>query len=257
MTEPYNIVIPARYASTRFPGKPLVEIAGKAMLHHVYDRACSSHAGNIIIATDDSRIADYCSAEDLKFCMTSAEHKTGTDRIAEVAVIENWSDDVVIVGLQGDEPATPPAIIEQVARNLHKNPTADIATLCTQIERRSDYLDPNRVKVVFDHKGFAQYFSRAPIPWRRDLTGSESGPGDAHFPDSFLHIGMYAYRARFLERYSQLTEVTYENEEKLEQLRALYHGFKIHIDVAETLPAHGVDQPDDVAAAEKALKEYL
>ena len=244
----FKVVIPARYASTRFPGKVLAELAGKPMLGHVVDRAAESGATEIVIAVDDQRVADYCDSVNCNSMMTAVNHTNGTERIAEVAKKLGWSDDSIIVGLQCDEPATPAATIRQVASSLATFPDADMATLCTPITSKSDYMDPNRVKVVRDRSGFALYFSRAPIPWRRDQSAE-----DDDFPASWLHIGMYAYRASFLNRYVGCTETLEENEEKLEQLRALINGFRIHVSEVSELPAHGVDKPDDVAAAEQAV----
>jgi len=246
----FKVVIPSRFGSTRFPGKALVEIAGKPMLGHVYDRAIESGADEVVVAGDDERIAAFCSESNIPYLDTRPEHANGTERIVEVVAKLEWPDDTVIVGLQCDEPATPPAIVRQVASNLEQHPDADIATLCSRIQNAADYHDTNRVKVVTDTKGFAMYFSRAPIPWRRDAT-------DADFPESYVHIGMYAYRAAFLTAYTTLAETTYENEEKLEQLRALCHGFNIHVAEADAHPSHGVDSPDDLPEAERALAELL
>ena len=253
MNKPFYIVIPARFASTRFPGKPLVTLCGKAMLAHAYDRALASNATETIIATDDQRIADYCDQHKLPYLLTLAEHESGTDRISEVAMLHSWEDDAVVVGLQCDEPATPPSIINQVAGNLEQNPDADIATLCSRIELKEEYLDTNRVKVVTDNRGFALYFSRAPIPFRRDAASGEDGD----FPRSYVHIGMYAYRVSFLRQFQALQPSYYESEEKLEQLRALSNGFRIHVDIAVDVPSHGVDHPDDVAGAELALNRLI
>ena len=250
----FKIVIPARMASTRFPGKALKELLGKPMLGHVYDRAVSSGAAQIVVAVDDQQLADYCEDMGCDFVMTSPDHVNGTERIAEVARTLRWTDDTVIVGLQCDEPATPPAIVRQVAKNLAIHADADMATLCTRITQKNDYLDPNRVKVVRDTHNFALYFSRAPIPWRRDVNNKED---DASFPDSWLHIGMYAYRAGFLKRYVSFYETQPEREEKLEQLRALGYGCRIHVDESIAPPSHGVDLPSDLAEAERALKALL
>jgi len=248
----FNIVIPARFASTRFPGKALQPLLGKPMLGHVYDRALAAGAQQIVIAVDDSRLADYCEEAGLEYVMTAPEHENGTERIVEVAALKNWSADTRIVGLQCDEPATPPAIIRELANNLAANPDADLATLCTRIDNIEDYLNPNRVKVVRDQHDYALYFSRAPIPARRD-----EGQGDGEFPQSWLHVGMYAYRCGFLSRYSQFTETAAEGEEKLEQLRALGFGCKIHVAATAALTSHGVDRPEDIPHAEAALRLLL
>lgn len=249
----FNVVIPARMASTRFPGKALQELLGKPMLGHVHDRALASGAAEIIVAVDDQKLADYCSDSGCNFVMTSPDHVNGTERIAEVVRTLGWTDDTVVVGLQCDEPATPPAIIRQVADNMAIHVDADMATLCTRITDKKDYLDPNRVKVVRDTHNFAMYFSRAPIPWRRDVSGHKEAD-DASFADSWLHIGMYAYRAGFLKRYVSFYETQPEREEKLEQLRALGYGCRIHVDESIAQPSHGVDLPSDMAEAERALQ---
>lgn len=246
----FHIVIPARYASSRFPGKPLCVIAGKPMIEHVYQRALETTATSITVATDDQRIVDHCDQAGIPVVMTAVEHASGTDRIGEVADIKEWASDQIIVGLQGDEPATPPGIINQVAQNLSANPEASMATLCAPITRREEYLDTNRVKVVFDKQGYALYFSRAPIPHRRDDTGQR----DTDFPQSWVHIGIYAYRRSFLREYQSIPEHELEREEKLEQLRALAAGHRIHVSTAVDTPAHGVDTPADVAIVEPLLE---
>ena len=248
----FNIVIPARFASSRFPGKALQPLLGKPMLGHVYDRALASGAQQIVVAVDEIRLADYCEQAGLDYVMTSAEHDNGTERIVEVAALKNWSADTLIVGLQCDEPATPPAIIKALANNLAANPDADLATLCTRIENVEDYLNPNRVKVVRDQRDYALYFSRSPIPARRD-----ADQGEGEFPESWLHVGMYAYRCGFLSRYSQFTETPAEREEKLEQLRPLAFGCKIHVGMTPALTSHGVDRPEDLPHAEAALRLLL
>lgn len=246
-TSQYHIVIPARYQSTRFPGKPLVEIAGKPMIQHVYERAQLTTATSIVVATDDERIKQFCVRTNINVLMTSAEHPSGTDRIAEVAQHQGWQDDDIVVGLQGDEPATPPAIVEQLADNIANRPEADIATLCTPIASATEYTDTDRVKVVFDNAGYALYFSRAPIPHRREQKNKND------FPAAYVHIGLYAYRCRFLQHYRSLEPHVLELEERLEQLRALANGYRIHVDITRTTPAHGVDRPEDVESIERIL----
>ena len=244
----FRIVIPARYGSSRFPGKPLATIAGQPMIAHTWNCAANTGAADVIVATDDQRILDFCESEGMKVMLTSTDHPTGTDRVAEVVDAQSWPDETIVVCLQGDEPATPPVIVRQVARNLALNPSASIATLCAKIHTIDEYENPNRVKVVFDKQGFALYFSRAPVPYRRDGETNRDS-----FPEAWVHIGMYAYRAAFLRTYKTLEPHQYENEEKLEQLRALGNGYRIHVDQAEDVPAHGVDQPEDIALLEKIL----
>ena len=243
----YAIVIPARHASSRFPGKMLVPLLdGRPMVLHAWQRATESAAGEVVIATDHEGIAEVCQAAGADVEMTDVAHATGTDRIAEVATRRGWLASRVIVGLQGDEPATPPAWLDLLARNLAANPDAHMATLAVPIESREDYLDPNRVKLVTDRQGMALYFSRAPIPWRRDEVS------DSDFPQALLHVGLYAYRRGFLAKYGAMAPAPLEGEEKLEQLRVLYEGGRIHVGLVQGR-SHGVDHPDDVVAAERAL----
>ena len=242
----FRIIIPARYASVRLPGKPLREIAGKSMLQHVYEKACSSSADEIIIATDDQRIFETAESFSAKVCLTSDTHTSGTERLAEVAERYNFADDDIIVNLQGDEPLMPTSCIEQVADTLNKNQQASIATLCTPIDSIDDVFDPNIVKVVRDSKEFALYFSRAPIPWVR----GKFDQSPALMPDEsqthYRHIGLYAYRAAYIRSYvnSYITEL--ESTESLEQLRALWHGDKIIVPVANEIPGPGVDTEEDL-----------
>ncbi len=239
----FKVVIPARYQSSRFPGKPLALIAEVPMVIRVYQQALKADAAEIIIATDDDRIARVCEDHGAAFCMTSADHPTGTDRIAEVAHLQKWHSDDIVVNVQGDEPLIPVSTIKQVAENLHRVTDASIATLATPVVDIEEFNDPNNVKVVFDHRGMAHYFSRAPIPFDRDGTMQLQGT-------AFRHLGLYAYRVGFLARYSQMTECQYESLEKLEQLRALWHGEGIHVDIAEELPGMGVDTPEQLALVE-------
>ena len=243
----YTIVIPARHGSSRFPGKPLHRLRGRPMILHVLDRAAESRADRVVVATDDERIGSVCRAVGADVEMTSPEHPSGTDRIAEVARRRGWPQELAIVGLQGDEPATPPERLDALAANLVDHPEADVATLCAPIERREDWLDPMRVKVVRDAAGMALYFSRAPIPHRRDAV---TGDG---FPEAWLHVGIYAYRRGFLARYGDLAPSPAEREEVLEQLRVLHHGGRVHVDAVASGTVHGVDRIEDVPAVERAL----
>jgi len=236
----YNIVIPARYASTRFPGKPLVQINGKTMLEHVYAVAKKSNAKKIVIATDDERIKAVAD----NFCdtvlMTSDQHQSGTDRLAEVCEVMQWQVEDIVVNLQGDEPLTPPELLHQVATNLHDFQDCAIATLTTPIEEQCEIDDPNIVKVVSDINGYALYFSRAAIPYKRE----KDEPTAKH--QYFRHLGIYAYRVEFLNNYNKMPQCTLETIEKLEQLRAMYHGYKIHTQQAVKLPGPGIDTPEDL-----------
>lgn len=244
----FKVVIPARYASTRLPGKPLIDIAGKPMIQHVYERATESAAGEVVIATDDERIADCVKGFGAEVCMTSETHCSGTDRIAQVARMMGWSLDDIVVNLQGDEPCMPAELIDQVATDMASHGRADITTLCSPIRQREIMFDPHVVKVVTDMEGYALYFSRAPIPWHRDEFAVEDRP----LPDDVgfaRHIGMYAYRAGFLEQYVLWPPAPIEQAESLEQLRVLWHGGRIHVTEAKVDPGHGVDTEDDLQRA--------
>ena len=248
-TPAYTVVIPTRYGSSRFPGKPLHPLNGRAMVLHTFDRARESGAAEVVVATDDARIEALCREAGADVQMTDPEAANGTERIAEVAERRGWEDERLIVGLQGDEPATPPAWLDRLAANLAARPEADMATLCTPVPDEWSYLDPMRVKVVRDAAGMALYFSRAPIPHRRDAT-----LGDG-FPESWLHVGIYAYRRGFLGRYGSLAPSQPEREEMLEQLRVLHHGGRLHVDAVPAGTVHGVDRIEDVPAVERALAE--
>lgn len=239
----FRVVIPARHASTRLPGKPLIDLGGRPMIRHVWDRAVASGAEEVVVATDDERIRTACEAFGARVCMTSPQHESGSDRIAEVADRNGWGDDAIVVNLQGDEPLTPPAIVAQVAENLARHADASMATLCTPIAHAGQVHDPHVVKVVFDREGYALYFSRAPIPWERDALDVET-PGAS--PHCFRHIGLYAYRAGFLRAYTRMESCVLERIERLEQLRALYNGARIHVGIAVEVPGQGVDTPEDI-----------
>jgi 3-deoxy-manno-octulosonate cytidylyltransferase (CMP-KDO synthetase) len=241
----FRVVIPARYASTRFPGKPLVLLAGKPMLQWVYENAARSGAREVLVATDDARIAAAARAFGAPVAMTSASHESGTDRIAEAAATAGWGAEDIVVNLQGDEPLLPPALLRQVAGLLEADPGAGIATLATPVRSLAEYLDPNAVKVVAGEDGRALYFSRAPIPWHRD-----TAPGGA--PDhagARRHIGLYAYRVGALQRLAALPAAALEMAEKLEQLRALANGLAIRVADAIERPGQDVNTPADLARA--------
>jgi 3-deoxy-manno-octulosonate cytidylyltransferase (CMP-KDO synthetase) len=232
------VVIPARYASSRLPGKPLRELAGKPLIQHVYERAIAAGFATVLVATDDERIQRVCEGFGAPVAMTATTHETGSDRLAEVVQQQGWSDDTIVVNLQGDEPLTPVANLHQLARNLAQFPQASIATLATPITHTDDFHNPNIVKVVRDEQGLALYFSRAPIPLQRDA-------GIVLAQYALRHIGMYAYRASFLKAFTSLKPSLPELLEKLEQLRALSHGYRIHVDIAMEIPGAGVDTEDD------------
>lgn len=242
----FVVVIPARFASTRLPGKPLLDIGGKPLIQHVYERGIACKAREVIIATDDLRIRDVAESFGAEVCMTEVSHQSGTDRIAEVVRQRGYDDGQIIVNLQGDEPLIPLSLLHQVAKNLHAHPDASIATLCEEIENENDVFNPNIVKVVTDKQGFALYFSRAPIPWEReggqDWGKSQFSINVAHH----RHIGLYAYRARFLREYTTWPPCELESTEALEQLRALWNGHKIHVAMALEPSVIGVDTQADL-----------
>ncbi len=242
----FRVVIPARYASTRLPGKPLRLIAGRPMIEHVWARARASGAAEVIIATDDERIAGACALFGAEVALTAADHASGTDRLAEVARQRGFADGDVIVNVQGDEPLLAPANVAEVAALLAAMPEAAIATLATPIESLAEYLDPNVVKVVRDRAGRALYFSRAPVPWQRDaaLAGNED---PARYAGALRHIGLYAYRAGALKQLAALAPTPLELAERLEQLRALEHGLGIAVGIAAARPGPGVDTEADLA----------
>lgn len=246
----YRVVIPARYASTRLPGKPLLDIAGKPMVQRVYEQACKSHAKEVIVATDDNRIEAVACSFGARAVMTSADHQSGTDRLQEVVSKLELNGDDIVVNVQGDEPLIPPRVIEQVARNL-ANSSAGIATLCEPITSTDTVFDPNAVKVVSDARGYALYFSRAPIPFSREtytrdaLSSREKGqmPGGMAV---MRHIGIYAYRVSLLHDFVRWGPCALEQTECLEQLRAMWHGIRIHVEQAEETPPAGVDTEADL-----------
>ncbi|HEY8942414.1 MAG TPA: 3-deoxy-manno-octulosonate cytidylyltransferase [Cellvibrio sp.] len=250
----FYVVIPARYASTRLPAKPLKEIAGKPMIQHVYERASQSGATQVIIATDDARIEAVAKSFGAQVCMTSAAHNSGTDRLQEVAAHLGLKPDDIIVNVQGDEPLIPPEVINQVAKNLATNTYASVATLSEPIHSLDDFRNPNIVKAVADQAGKALYFSRAPIPWPRDhFAQAEANTLPADFPAQ-RHIGIYAYRVALLNRFITWPQATLEKIESLEQLRVLANGEAIHIAEACAQVPGGVDTEADLLRV-KALLE--
>ena len=241
----FRVVIPARYSSSRLPGKPLLDIAGKPMVQHVYERASRCGASSVIVATDDQRIADAVKDFGGEVCMTSAAHPSGTDRLAEVVERMGYADEDIVVNMQGDEPLIPPELIKQVAIDLAEFKDASIATLCTPIHEVAELFNPNVVKLVMDKHNYAIYFSRASIPWHRDafaLNQNELPTGIEYY----RHLGIYAYRGAFLKHYSSLQISPLEQIESLEQLRAIWHGYRIHVSVANEAPGMGVDTAEDL-----------
>ncbi len=248
----FKVVIPARYASTRLPGKPLCDIRGRPMIAHVHQRALESGADEVVIATDDPRIAAAAAGFGAEAMLTADTHHSGTDRVAEVARRGGWAADTVVVNLQGDEPAMPAALIRQVAEAMATRAEAAITTLCAPIRERRQLFDPHLVKVVRDAAGFALYFSRAPIPWHREAfaSGRHPLPEDTEFA---RHIGLYAYRAGYLARFVELPPAPVERAESLEQLRALWYGARIHVGTAAEEPAPGVDTEADLERMRERL----
>lgn len=246
----FHIVIPARFASTRFPGKALATLLDKPMVRHVFERAVASSAVDVTIATDDQRIADVARGFGAAVSLTRDDHHSGSDRVAEVAAEKGWSADAIVVNVQGDVPLIPSTSIDQVARLLVDNATAGIATLCAPITGLAEYDDANVVKVVFDEGGRAMYFSRASIP--ADVTGSINAAPDFAV-QAWRHIGIYAYRIGTLNEMTQAKPCALEKFEKLEQLRALWLGIEIRVGVAQQPHGPDVDTPDDLLAAEEYL----
>ncbi|MGH8353147.1 MAG: 3-deoxy-manno-octulosonate cytidylyltransferase [Pseudomonas sp.] len=252
MSHAFTVVIPARFASSRLPGKPLQDIAGKPMIQHVWEQARKSAAAQVVVATDDARIVEVCRGFGAEVLLTRVEHNSGTDRLAEVASQLGLADDAIVVNVQGDEPLIPPAIIDQVAANLAAHPEAAIATLAEPIQEVQALFNPNVVKVATDLHGLALTFSRAPLPWARDAFALSREQLPANVPYR-RHIGIYAYRAKFLHDFVAWGPCWLEDTECLEQLRALWHGVRIHVaDALETPPA-GVDTQDDLERVRRLL----
>ncbi|MFL7865413.1 3-deoxy-manno-octulosonate cytidylyltransferase [Vibrio cincinnatiensis] len=245
----FTVVIPARYQSTRLPGKPLADIAGKPMVQWVYEQALQSGAERVIVATDDHRVEQAVHDFGGLVCMTSAEHQSGTERLAEVVALMGIEDDHIIVNVQGDEPLIPPSIIRQVADNLSSS-QAPMATLAVEIDHQDEIFNPNAVKVVTDKEGYALYFSRAAIPWDRDNFALPEKP---IVQPLMRHIGIYAYRAGFINTYIHWQPSMLEKIESLEQLRVLWYGEKIHVAVALEAPPAGVDTPEDLAVVRRIM----
>lgn len=242
----FRVIIPARHASTRLPGKPLLDIAGKPMIQHVYERACESGAENVHIATDDARIKNVAMRFGADVIMTKKEHRSGSERLAEAVEILACADNEIIVNLQGDEPLMPAGLIHQVADDLQQHVDSNVATLCTPFHKDDDVHNTNIVKVVRDKQGYAMYFTRAAIPWERDSFAKNNNRPSGHYLH-YRHIGLYAYRVGFLKSYVAWPECDMEVMESLEQLRVLWHGEKIHVSEAVSIPPPGVDTEEELA----------
>ena len=243
------VIIPARHASTRLPGKPLADIAGKPMIVRVYEAARASGARRVIVATDDARISAAVQGAGGEVCMTASDHRSGTDRIAEAIATLGIDPEEVVVNLQGDEPLMPPSLIRRVADTLLAHPQASMATAGHAIHDRRSFLDPNVVKLVTDCSGFALYFSRAPIPWPREGT-QHAGESAV---EALRHIGIYAYRAEFVGRYAAWPACPPERIESLEQLRVLWNGERIAVCETPDVPPGGVDTAEDLERVRAAF----
>ena len=249
----FSVIIPARYASTRFPGKPLADIAGKPMVVRVAEQAAKSGAREVIVATDHAAIKKAVEAHGFEAEMTRKDHATGTDRLAEVARKRGFAPRHIVVNVQGDEPLIPPALIRDVAASLATHREAAISTACHPINNPAEFANPNIVKVVMDNAGYALYFSRAPIPWARDAFASGIR-GLAHDMPAYRHLGIYAYRCSFLAAFKKMRPARIEQLEALEQLRALAHGHRICVAVTRKAPPPGVDTPADLKAVLAILR---
>ncbi len=241
-------IVPARYESNRFRGKPLAAIAGKPMIQHVVERAKRvTLLSRVVVATDDPRIADCVASFGGEYVMTRNDHVSGSDRLAEAAELIGLGDEDIVVNIQGDQPLFPPQVVDQVARPMLDEPDLPMSTLIYKIIRREEISDPNHVKTVFDHNHYALYFSRAPIPFQRN-------PNEAVAPTYYKHLGFYAYRKKFLTAFVRLPEGEWERYEKLEQLRALEYGYKIKVILTEH-DSIEVDTPEDLLRVEQYLRE--
>jgi 3-deoxy-manno-octulosonate cytidylyltransferase (CMP-KDO synthetase) len=251
----FNVVIPARFASIRLPGKPLLDVAGKPLIQRVYEQATSSNADRVIIATDDSRIEYAAKSFGAQVCMTSSYHRSGTERIAEVIRTLRFNPDDIVVNLQGDEPMMPVELIDLVASQLHQYDDAKMSTICTQINDDAELFNPNVVKVVRDNMGYAMYFSRAPIPWDRNSFPQQMSQfafqnlSICEHTKFYKHIGLYSYTADFVLQYTNYAPSTLEQTESLEQLRALQNGQKIYVGEVNHASGIGVDTDEDLQKA--------
>ncbi len=249
----FTVVIPARYASSRFPGKPLADIAGRPMVVRVAERARASGADEVIVATDHAGIAAAVRGHGYEAVMTRRSHASGTDRIAEVAANRRYPGDRIFVNVQVDEPLIQPALIRRVAQDLAAHRAAAIATICQPLASARDLANPNVVKVALDRDGYALYFSRAAIPWARDAWARGLKRVPPRLP-AYRHLGLYAYRASFLRAYTRLAPAAIERFEALEQLRALANGYRIHCAITRSAPHPGVDTVADLQRARRHFR---
>jgi 3-deoxy-manno-octulosonate cytidylyltransferase (CMP-KDO synthetase) len=249
----FSVLIPARLASTRLPGKPLADVGGLPMVVRVARRAAEAGADQVVVAGDDVRIVQACAAHGVRALLTRSDHASGSDRLAEACTLLNLDGAQVVVNVQGDEPLIDPALIRRCAELLQQRPDCVMSTAAHAIDNLRDYLDPNIVKVVLDAQGLALYFSRAPIPWVRDGAGA----GEPTLPKdqpALRHVGLYAYRADFLRRFPTLPATALEATEALEQLRVLWHGHRIAVHVSDDEPGMGVDTPEDLERVRALLR---
>lgn len=252
MTQPFTVIVPARLASTRLPNKPLADIHGLPMVVRVAQRAALSNATQVVVAADSLEIVKACEAHGIKVLLTKADHPSGSDRLAEASALLGLSSQDMVVNVQGDEPLIDPELINQVAALLQNRSTASMSTAAHAIHDVAEFTNPNVVKVVLDQAQIALYFSRAPIPWWRD--GFDTGINTLPTPAPLRHIGIYAYRVGFLQSFPKLTPAPIETGEALEQLRALWHGYKIAVHVTDSAPGPGVDTPEDLARVRAIYK---
>jgi 3-deoxy-manno-octulosonate cytidylyltransferase (CMP-KDO synthetase) len=253
---PFVVLIPARLGSSRLPGKPLAVIGGLPMVVRVAQRAAESRASRVVVAGDDERIVEACRSHGVEVLLTRSDHPSGSDRLAEACELLALGDDDIVVNVQGDEPLIDPALVDAVAGMLVDRPEAAMSTAAHAIESLADFLNPNVVKTVLDARGNALYFSRSPLPWWRD--GATAADGSAVLPQSpaaLRHIGIYGYRAGFVRRFPTLEPAPIERTEALEQLRALWHGFRIAVHVSTLRPGPGVDTPEDLARVRRMLSQ--
>jgi 3-deoxy-manno-octulosonate cytidylyltransferase (CMP-KDO synthetase) len=253
VSAPFIVVIPARYASTRLPGKMLADLAGKPMVLRVAEQALASKAARVVIATDHSDIAQAARTAGVETLMTRADHASGTDRLAEVVAQMGLPNDMIVVNVQGDEPLMDPSLIDRIAQQLSQEAEAAIATCASPLTDVASLFNPNVVKVVCDHRSRALYFSRAPIPWDRERFDTEHRTLAADFP-ALHHIGLYSYRVEFLKRFPGLSAGVLERLEMLEQLRALEHGYAISVLKIAVHPGAGVDTPEDLLRVRQFLR---
>ena len=252
----FSVIIPARFASSRLPGKPLADIAGKPMIQHVFEKARQSGASRVIIATDNKNVAQVAKDFGAEVCMTAEHHNSGTERLAEVVEKLAIADDEIIVNIQGDEPLIPPRIVRQVAENL-ANFKVNMASLAVKIQEPQELFNPNVVKVLTDKNGYVLYFSRSAIPYDRDQFMNLQEPAKVQLADVYWrHIGIYAYRAGFIKQYVQWAPTELENLEKLEQLRVLWNGERIHVELAQEAPEVGVDTAEDLEKVRSILARH-